>query len=52
MRCAQIFEYIIDRRSYSFVCILRHLIIIIVYTYLKVLNFYNAVKCVFKIKFN
>ena len=42
-------------RSHSFVCTLHHLIIIIVQTYLKTLNLYNAcqiyfVECVSKIK--
>ena len=37
--CAQIIEYIMSRWSYSFVCILYHLIITIMQTYLKVLNF-------------
>ena len=38
--CAQIIEYIMVRWSYTFVCISH--IIIIMQTYLKVLNFWNA----------
>ena len=50
----QIIGYILSWRSYSFVCTLHHLIIIIVQTYLKTLNLYNAcqiyfVECVIKI---
>ena len=40
--CRQIIENIIAWWSYSFVCTLHYLIIIIMQTYLKVLNFYNA----------
>ena len=36
--CAQIIEYIMSRWSYLFVCTLQYLIIIIMQTYLKVLN--------------
>ena len=36
--CAQIIEFIVSRWSYSFVCTLHCLIIIIMQTYLKVLN--------------
>ena len=51
----QIFGYVLACRSYSFVCTVHHLIIIIVQTYLKALNIYNAcqiyfVECVSKIK--
>ena len=51
----QIVGYVLACRSCSFVCTLHHLIIIIVQTYLKTLNLYNAcqmylVKCVSKIK--
>ena len=47
----QIVGYVLACRSCSFVCTLHHLIIIIVQTYLKTLNLYNAcqmylVKCV------
>ena len=37
--CAQIVEYIMARWSYSFVCTSHYLIIIIMQTYLKLLNF-------------
>ena len=51
----QIFVYVLACRSYSFVCTVHHLIIIIVQTYLKALNLLNAcqiyfVECVSKIK--
>ena len=51
----QIFGYVSACRSYSFVCTVHHLIIIIVQTYLKALNLLNAcqiyfVQCVSKIK--
>ena len=51
----QIFGYVLACRSYSFVCTVHHLIIIIVQTYLKALNLWNAyqiyfVECVDKIK--
>ena len=36
--CAQILEYIMARWSYSFICTLHYLIIIIMQKYLKVLN--------------
>ena len=40
--CAQIIEYIMARWSYSFVCTLCFLLLIIIMqTYLKVVNFYN-----------
>ena len=50
-----IFGYVLACRSYSFLCIVHHLIIIIVQTYLKALNLKNAcqiyfVQCVSKIK--
>ena len=38
----QIFGYVLACRSYSFVCTVHHLIIIIVQTYLKALNLWNA----------
>ena len=51
----QIVGYVLPCRSYSFVCTVHHLIIIIVQTYLNTLNLYNAcqiyfVECVSKIK--
>ena len=51
----QIFGSVLACRSYSFVCTVHHLIIIIVQTYLKALNLLNAcqiyfVECVSKIK--
>ena len=51
----QIFGYVLACRSCSFVCTLHHLIIIIVQTYLRTLNLWNAcqvyfVECVSKIK--
>ena len=51
----QIVGYVLACRSYSFVCTLHHIIIIIVQTYLKTLNLLNAcqiyfVECVSKIK--
>ena len=54
----QIFGYVLACRSYSFVCTVHHLIIIIVQTYLKALNLLNLinacqiyfVECVSKIK--
>ena len=50
----QIVEYALAWRSYSFICTLHHLIIIIVQTYLKTLNLWNACQiyceCVSKIK--
>ena len=51
----QIFGYVLACRSCSFVCTLHHLIIIIVKTYLRTLNLWNAcqiyfVECVSKIK--
>ena len=51
----QIFGYVLASRSYSFVCTIHHLIIIIVETYLNALNLWNAcqlyfVECVSKIK--
>ena len=51
----QIIGYVLSWRSYSFVCTLHHLIIIIVQTYLKTLNLPNAcqiyfVECVSKIR--
>ena len=50
-----IIGYVLACRSYSFVCTLHHLIIIMVQTYLKALNLYNAcqiyfVECVSKIE--
>ena len=52
----QIFGYAFACRSYSFVCTIHHLIIIIVQIYLKALNLWNAcqiyfVECVSKIKY-
>ena len=38
----QVFGYVLACRSYSFVCTVHHLIIIIVQTYLKALNLENA----------
>ena len=51
----QIIGYVLSWRSYSFVCTLHHLIIIIVQTYVKTLNLPNAcqiyfVECVSKIR--
>ena len=51
----QIFGYVLACRSCSLVCTLHHLIIIIVQTYLRTLNLWNAcqiyfVECVSKIK--
>ena len=51
----QIIGYILSWRSYSFICTLHHLIIIIVQTYLNTLNLQNAcqiyfVECVSKIR--
>ena len=51
----QIVGYVLACRSYSFICTLHHPIIIIVQTYLKILNWYNAcqiyfVECVSKIQ--
>ena len=51
----QIFGYVLACRSCSFVCTLHHTIIIIVQTYLRTLNLWNAwqiyfVECVSKIK--
>ena len=51
----QIVGYVLACRSYSFVCTVHHLIIIIVQTYRKILNLYNAcqiyfVECVSEIK--
>ena len=51
----QMIGYVWSSRSYSFVCTLHHLIIIIVQTYLKTLNLQNAcqiyfVECVSKIR--
>ena len=51
----QIVGYILAWRLYSFICTLHHLIIIIVQTYLKTLNLWNAyqihfVECVSKIR--
>ena len=51
----QIVGYVLPCRSYSFVCILHHLIIAIVQNYLKTLNLQNAcriycVECVSNIK--
>ena len=51
----KIFGYVLACRSYSFVCTVHHLIIIIVKTYLKALSLQNAcqiyfVECVSKIK--
>ena len=51
----QIFGYVLTCRSYSFVCTVHHLIIIIVQTYLKPLNLWNVcqiyfVECVSKNK--
>ena len=51
----QIIGYILSWTSYSFVCTLHHLIIIIVQTYLKTLNLWNVcqiyfVECVSKIR--
>ena len=51
----QIFGYVLACRSCLFVCTLHHLIIIIVQTYLRTLNLWNAcqiyfVECVSKIK--
>ena len=51
----QIFGYVLACKSCSFVCTLHHLIIIIVRTYLRTLNLWNAcqiyfVECVSKIK--
>ena len=48
-------RYVLAFRSHSYVCTLHHLIIIIVQTYLKILNLYNTcqiyfVECVNKIK--
>ena len=37
--CVQMIRYILASRSYSFVCTLHYLIIIIMQTYLKALNF-------------
>ena len=37
----QVFRYVFAYRSYSFVCTVHHLIIIIVQTYLKALKLYN-----------
>ena len=53
--CVQIVGYVLACRSYSFVCTVHHLIIIIVQTYLKTLNLWNScqiyvVECVSKIK--
>ena len=53
--CAQIIEYSVTRWLHSFVCASYYLIVIIMQTYLKVLNCYNAcqvhsVICVSKIK--
>ena len=50
-----IFGYVLACRSYSFVCTVHHLIIIIVQTYLKALNLSNScqiyfVECLSKIK--
>ena len=52
--CANI-EYIMARWSYSFVCTLKYLIIIIMQTYLNVLHFWiirqvHSLECVFKVK--
>ena len=51
----QMIEYIMACRSCSFVCRLHHLIIVIMQTYLKALNYWNArqvydAECVSKIK--
>ena len=51
----QIFGHVLACRSYSFICTVHYLIIIIVQTYLKALNLWNAcqiylVECVRKIK--
>ena len=51
----QIVGYILACRSYSFVCTVHHLIIVVVQTYLKTLRLWNAcqiyfVECVSKIK--
>ena len=43
----QIVWYVLAWRSYSFICILHHLIIIIVQTYLKTLNLWNACQIYF-----
>ena len=55
LRWVQIVGYVLPCRSYSFGCIVHHLIIIIVQTYLKTLNLKSAcqiyfVECVSKIK--
>ena len=42
LRWVQIVGYVLAWRSYSFICTLHHLIIIIVQTYLKTLNLWNA----------
>ena len=52
----QIVGYVLVCRSCSFVCTLHHLVVIILQTYLKTLNLYNAcqihfVECVSKIKY-
>ena len=46
--CAQIIKYIMARRSYSFVCTLYFLIIVIMQTYLKVLHFWNFCQVFFR----
>ena len=43
----QIFGYVLACRSYSFVCTVHYLIIIIVQTYLKTLNLWNACQIYF-----
>ena len=43
----QIVRYVLAWRSYSFICILHHLITIIVQTYLKTLNLLNACQIYF-----
>ena len=53
--CVQMIEYIMARWSYSFVCTLYYLIIIIMQTYLLVLHSWitrqmHSIECVFKIK--
>ena len=53
--CVQTVGYVLACRSYSFVCTIQHLILIIVQIYLKTLNLWNAcqiycVECVSKIK--
>ena len=45
--CVKIVGYILAYRSYSFIGTLHHLIIVIVQTYLKTLNSYNACQLYF-----